>query len=55
MKNVRLFKNAQNGRPKRVNTVTDDYGNRVYVVKKKDGKTGMANACLTVNLTRGFF
>ena len=39
MKNVRLFKNAQNGKPKRVNTVTDDYGNRVHIVKKKDGKT----------------
>jgi len=35
MKNVRLFKNAQNGKPKRVKTVTDDYGNRVHIVNGK--------------------
>lgn len=44
MKNVRLFKNAQNGKPKRVTTVTDDYGNRVHIVKKKDGKTVQRSA-----------
>lgn len=44
MKNVRLFKNAQNGKPKRVNTATDDYGNRVYVVKKKNGETKIRSA-----------
>ena len=35
LKNVRLFKNTMNGKPKRVRTVTDDYGNRVHVVKNK--------------------
>ncbi len=35
IKNIRLFKNAQNGRPKRVTTGVDDYGNRFHVVKGK--------------------
>ena len=41
MKNIRLFKNAANGRPKRVTTGVDDYGNRFHVVggKVKQGNT----------------
>ena len=35
IKNIRLFKNAQNGRPKRVTTGVDDYGNRFHVVGGK--------------------
>lgn len=35
MKNIRLFKNAQNGKPKRVTTGVDDYGNRFHVVNGK--------------------
>ena len=35
MKNIRLFKNAANGRPKRVTTGVDDYGNRFHVVNGK--------------------
>ena len=35
VKNVRLFKNAQNGKPKRVTTGVDDYGNRFHVVNGK--------------------
>lgn len=34
-RNKRLFINAVNGKPKRVKTVTDDYGNRVHIVKGK--------------------
>lgn len=41
IKNIRLFKNAQNGKPKRVTTGVDDYGNRFHVVngKVKSGNT----------------
>lgn len=34
-RNVRKFINAQNGRPPRVKSIVDDYGNRVHVVKGK--------------------
>ena len=35
IKNIRLFKNAQAGKPKRVTTGVDDYGNRFHVVGGK--------------------
>lgn len=35
VKNIRLFKNAQAGKPKRVTTGVDDYGNRFHVVGGK--------------------
>lgn len=34
-KNIRKFLNSQNGRPKRVKSLVDDYGNRVHVVGGK--------------------
>lgn len=34
-RNIRKFINAQNGRPKRVTTGVDDYGNRFHVVNGK--------------------
>lgn len=35
IKNIRLYKNKINGKPKRVTTGVDDYGNRFHVVKGK--------------------
>lgn len=35
IKNIRKYKNAIEGRPKRVTTGVDDYGNRFHVVKGK--------------------
>ena len=34
-RNIRKFINTQNGRPPRVKSLVDDYGNRVHIVKGK--------------------
>lgn len=39
-KNIRKYTNAQNGKPKRVKTITDDYGNRVHISKNKTINAG---------------
>lgn len=36
-RNIRKF-TALQGKKKRVSTITDDYGNQVHVIRKKDGK-----------------
>ncbi len=46
-KKIRLFTNTQLGKPKRVKTVTDDYGNRVHVIKTKNGETRIKNSGAT--------
>jgi|JI9StandDraft_1071089.scaffolds.fasta_scaffold80889_4 hypothetical protein len=35
IKNIRMYKNKIDGKPKRVTTGVDDYGNRFHVVKGK--------------------
>lgn len=46
-KNITLYKNAVAGKSKRVKTVTDDYGNRVHVIKTKNGGTRIKNSGAT--------
>lgn len=54
VKNIRLFKNAQAGKPKRVTTGVDDYGNRFHVVggKVKHSRSLSENKKAARKLTR---